>query len=100
THGGKRPGAGAKPGNTNALKHGAYSPRAEIAKLIFAAYPELLAVLRAQALHTQPQALSRQRAVQHAYNLILDDEDLAQTIKETIKNGLREIIRETQTNAS
>ena len=45
THGGRRPGSGGKPGNTNALKTGRYSPRYSDAHLIIAVLPPLRARL-------------------------------------------------------
>jgi hypothetical protein len=44
-HGGRRPGAGAPRGNTNALKFGVYSPRYQLARLFVTILPPLVAEL-------------------------------------------------------
>ena len=98
-HGGKRPGAGAPKGNLNALRSGAYSSRAQLAGLILTAYPELRAVLRSEAIREANQRTARrQNAVRVAYQAVMDDPDLAQTIKALVKDSLRRRLAQIQSN--
>jgi hypothetical protein len=91
--GGRRPGAGAPAYNLNAFRTGAYSRQAEVSTLILAAYPELRTILKAGSLREgHEETLRRQNAVRAAYRAILEDPDLAQSIKGLVQNSLRKRI--------
>ena len=69
THGGKRPGAGAKPGNTNSLKNGLYSGRVRALTLALEHMrPEALAAFRAA---DKRQVIVFARALNHCARLAL-----------------------------
>ncbi len=99
--GGARPGAGAPKGNTNALKHGAYSERVYRGLLIIALVPEVRMIF--QALRrgvigvpnpSRRDALLHRRilgeAVSAAFDAAPSDPELARTIRALIGKRLQE----------
>jgi hypothetical protein len=62
-HGGRRPGAGGKPGNLNALKTGLHSPRLYRAALLVAVVPELRLLFEALIREDPAQARRRYRDI-------------------------------------
>ncbi|HXH23014.1 MAG TPA: hypothetical protein VNN10_13385 [Dehalococcoidia bacterium] len=91
--GGKRPGAGAPAGNTNALKQGAYSRRIRRATLLLLILPEvqdlLRAILRARA--ADSAALFREFVAVARYAASQDPK---------IEESIRQVIRKRVLNAS
>jgi hypothetical protein len=88
--GGRRPGAGAPRGNTNALKHGVYSKRLQLATLILAAVPELRVLFKAFADKSKPRTPTLRRAIADAARIVIADPQLAGSIRELVNKRFLE----------
>ena len=87
--GGRRPGAGAPRGNHNALKHGFYSKRVQLAALMLAASPELQLLLQTAAGTTPEQRISYRKACARAANIVITDPKLAASIRQLLQTRLQ-----------
>jgi hypothetical protein len=91
--GGRRSGAGAPKGNTNALRHGLYSRRVAYSALVLAAVPEFRALFLAmQASERSPRRATVHRALTDAARIVLNDPELAGSIRQIVNQRLRNVL--------
>jgi hypothetical protein len=95
--GGHRPGAGAPKGNVNGLKHGLYSPRFHLGALIIAAVPELRFLFDALQLESaRKERKEAMAAISAAYRIVLNDPEMAESIKQLVRDRMRDALKRVQ----
>lgn len=84
--GGKRPGAGAKPGNLNALKHGRNSKKLQQLVDALSSLPEARAALIAQRRVQQKEQRNARRLAVSLLALFFDDEKPSEDLLDRLEN--------------